>query len=234
MIYPATPTPYTTLARVQQETRNPDAEKADIMNDAINLASRAVDDYCRRDFGYHDFSETEMVVPSNWATKNIIWFPWPIITLTGLAKEGVLIPTTEYVFFPGGENVRYWNELADWFYIGSSGNMIDMPQVDWISRGPLGPSGWNWDRESLRPPMITLSGTFGYPPAQGQSGPDYTQVPPTLPPAIIRATTMIAAVFSGEMRKEVMGPDGTKESLFTNTIPPTAKQLLAKWRNQYL
>lgn len=84
---------------------------------------------------------------------------------------------------------------------------------------------WPFDNQDF----IQLTGTFGY------THPDLTE-PPTdtaFPEAIRRAVTLIAAAWTGDYRKEVMGLEGGKESMLVTDIPKEAKRLLMGQRSRF-
>ena len=90
--------PYCTLAQVQKETRNVDTAQADWFRQCVNAASRAVEDFTRRDFWYHDHSSTALEVKDEWVAKSRIVLPWPIITLTEIEQEDDMVDSENYRF----------------------------------------------------------------------------------------------------------------------------------------
>lgn len=93
--------PYCTVAQVQAELRNTEATLQTQIEDAINQASRWIDDYLRRDFFQHDFSATPLRV-SKWdqaVFDEILFLPYrPVIELT-VVKEGDTILTVDVDYF---------------------------------------------------------------------------------------------------------------------------------------
>ncbi len=78
---------------------------------------------------------------------------------------------------------------------------------------------------------LTVKGTFGYP--LDTTDPDRLP-PPTLPDLVKRATTQIAAAWSGELEKEQIALDGTRVSLLETRIPKESKELLKKFRHKVI
>jgi len=178
--------PYTTIARVRAETRNEDSSLDEKFETAINDASRAIDEFCKRDFWFHDYTGSGYSLPVN---GDKIFPPWPIISLTGITYEGITI--TDY------------NVFAQ--FIECTGEELG------ITSGG----------------MAVIKGTFGYALAESESE---TTPPPTLPPQIIRAATMIAAVWSGEYAIERVSLQNERTSIASSDIPDEAMNLLAPYR----
>ena len=134
--------PYCTLVGVQTETSNDTPGDADQFRSEINAASRWIDDYCRRDFLFHDHSATPLVVRSAWCASNIIFLPMPVITLTKITVDGVELSQDAYIFENSSPR--------------STAQII---------------RGARWLDPSVRylPARIELTGTFGYTPAATDS-----------------------------------------------------------------
>lgn len=203
--------PYCTLELVQQETQNEDADKEDIMLGAINRASRLVDEICRADFVFHDHSETPLDVGSEFIGGDLLVLPWPILSLTQVeditSDSPVVIPATEY------KVVRGSVFTADPFA---------------HRRGMVVRDG-NWPFLSYRN-CLRLTGTFGYAPVMDEDDePDNTQPSAHLPAAVVRATTLIAAAFSGCYNKQWRDASGSTQEMLQTSVPKEARELLARW-----
>ncbi len=124
--------PYCTVAQVQAELRNSNSALSSQIEDAINQASRWIDDYLRRDFYQHDFSLTPLRV-SKWdqaVFDAVLFLPYrPVIELTAV-KEGDTALT------------------ADVDYIVKEGRLIRLGQNWYVGEPP--------DED------IELTGKFGY------------------------------------------------------------------------
>lgn len=94
--------PYCTLLSVQEETRNSVSSNEDKMIKAINLASRQIDSFCRRDFLFHDHASDLYQVKTNQVIGNKIYLPWPVLTLTEVVVGGGALDPDSY-FFENGE-----------------------------------------------------------------------------------------------------------------------------------
>lgn len=90
--------PYCSLLEVQKETRNSDTKNTDWFIDCINLASRAVDSYCRRDFKFHDHTVTPYRVPLSLIYENQVFLEWPVRTIDSIYFDGLLIPEESWEY----------------------------------------------------------------------------------------------------------------------------------------
>lgn len=190
--------PYCTLTDVHRETRNSGAELEEKYEDAINLASRWIEEHCHRDFWFHDHSASALVVDREMVIGKSIFLPWPVRTLTGL--------WTYYDHTVGKTDNDEWDSDEYRVQIGKC-------QIE--SRAGKFPKDY----------IVEVEGTFGY-----GDGVDETAPPSDLPQAIRRACTLIAANFSGENEKQVVGLDGQISELLDNSIPAQAKMLLKQYR----
>lgn len=112
--------PYCSLADVQHECGNDDADKVAVMEDCINRASRRAEEVCHRDWTYHNHASSPLSVESGWLLGDSVFFPWPIITLTEVSLEGVVKPTDEWY-------------VSNGILVGST---------DWNNRFPFGVSNY--------------------------------------------------------------------------------------------
>jgi hypothetical protein len=203
--------PYCTVANVQAETRNTDDTEIDLFTDCINAASRAIDDYCHRDFLFHDHSSSVLVVPSYWIALNRIWLPFPCIELTEIQVDGEVLPADQYrletaPFSKDAKIVRVGRWLRP-----------DTFRMDVLNGGRTFPL--------LK--QITLQGKFGY--ALDATNP--LTVPPTgIPANITRACTIFAAVSSGRSTREYVGVNGDRQTVTLRKIPAEVTDILDRYR----
>tara|TARA_R110000803_G_scaffold39351_2_gene84941 strand:- start:79 stop:675 length:597 start_codon:yes stop_codon:yes gene_type:complete len=191
--------PYCTLLQLQKEIRNTDADDEPTVlawhEDCINRASRYVDEYCRRDFWFHDYTTTALSLQKSQLQGNKIFMDWKIISVTELAIDGTAIQTDDYRADAGEIEI---------VYIG------DVPFIAYEENS------------------VTVKGTFGYTITATTAPPDDV----TFPESIRRATMLIAAAFSGDNRKEVVGLDGQKVSILDTRIPREAQTLMRRFQRR--
>lgn len=184
--------PYCTLANVQTETKNSESEFDALYVECINRASRWVDEYCSRDFWYHDHSEEDYLVPRGRVIGDIAFLPFKIITLTGVW----VIPN----HYDAKTADHKLNEKDFMFEVGKrSITSIFGDFGDFPFQGKL-----------------LLEGTFGF--LLSETDPETTP-PPTVPERIRRATTLIAAALSAENHKEIVSFDGNTQDMLDTGIP---------------
>jgi hypothetical protein len=80
--------PYCTVEEVQGMIGNNDPSLLDLLADAINQASRLVDETCGRDFWFHDHEDTGYQVPRSGVCGRVILLPFEVITLTEVTLDG--------------------------------------------------------------------------------------------------------------------------------------------------
>lgn len=212
--------PYCTVEDVQAELQNTDADDAVQLIDSVNAASRWIEDYCSRDFWFKDCSTAgnELEVAPDWCAYNIIYLPWPVITLTKITVDDVEVPTTDYGYKnpqPGtGCTSKIYREGARWMAGEQRNNVGLLPE-----------------RVFTMPTVIKLTGTFGFALSQAGDPPAdvVTVPPPTLPQSVRRACTVIAAIWSGKSRKEIIDFSGNKQSLSQKDIPQATMRLLDRY-----
>ena len=90
--------PYTTVADVQRETRNNDANFVSWFEEVINDASRYVDVFTGADFWFHDYTTNPFFVHPNLVFGNRIFLPWPVIELDQVSDEGVILSPSTYEY----------------------------------------------------------------------------------------------------------------------------------------
>lgn len=195
--------PYCSLLDVQQETKNSGSELDEVYATAINLASRWVDGHCQRDFWFHDHASSALAVPRSRVLEDMALLPFPILTLTEVACF------TDITAGPTAADV-----LAAEDYFFEVGSPVLTQEAGVFGQYPF--KGF-----------LRLKGTFGYP--LSATDPTITP-PPTIPPDVRRAATLIAAAFSDENHKEQTGLDGQRIALLDTQIPIEARTLLKPWR----
>lgn len=229
--------PYATLRDVQRECRNVDTGSAeDDMREAINQASRMVDDMVNRDFFYHDHASSALRINSSWITANTIYLPWPILTLTEVKLNGEVQDAEGWVWendahgCKAGRIIRKGYAWSGEILEGGS-NGFDFPLTDF---SPV------YDRlngTAFLPPGVAspspavlqmeIKGTFGYAP---RSPGDTTLPSVDIPPAVRRATTQMAAAMSGHFRKSTRGFDGSVTEVSDTRLPTEAVNALKAFK----
>lgn len=194
--------PYCTLEDVQRETQNVDTgEVLDKFIDCINGASRFTDEYCRRDFWFHDHSQTPILVP---VIGHSAFMHWPILELSGiqLGTEDTIL-TEGYTF---NASVIDLTDARNRF--GKLKGLVRSVKV-------YGKFGYQLVEADLTatPPIIPEE----HPPVN-------------LPYSIRKATALIASAWSGEYTKDRIGIDGQRVSVSETRIPLEATKLLSMYR----
>lgn len=209
--------PYCTLAQVQAECENNDPECREAFHVAINSASRWIDWHCRRDFLYHDHTTEPLSVKQSWLARHVIYLPWPILSLTevktGYGANLTALAAGEYSFENPlhGATSRIFR-AAPWQPAEAFTRLVPPERVFEL------------------PPAITLKGDFGYAPALTGEGEEATVDPtrpsPALPSPINRACTVLAAVWSGKARKDIVDASGTRQSVAMKNVPTQIMEML--------
>ena len=197
--------PYCTIEDVGKETKNSDSGQDTWYETIINLASRRVEELTHTDFWFHDHSATPLEVPRRRVLAGRAYLPYPMITLTGVT---VFSDRTEG---PTGNDVLDLDE----FYCLVGERIIQ------AEGGTFGDYPFTLN--------MHVYGTFGYPLAGTNPT---TTPPPTLPSGVRRATTLIAAAWSGENMKEAISLDGGRDEIMDSTIPSEAYRLLRKYTQE--
>jgi hypothetical protein len=218
--------PYCTLEDVQRETQNKDTDDVPDFIEAINQASRFIDDYCRRDFLFHDHTTEPLSVIPSWCASNVIYLPWPVLTVTevsisdGRGNVAVLSPD------------RYVIENAP---RTSTGKIIKDGR--WKQGDVYDASGLIPQKVIKLPSRIQIKGTFGYAPFEDTTPPtpnfDANSWPsPSIPMQIRIAAAVIAGVRSGKARREWTDVTGTRQSTTVKTVPKDTMDSLNRYRVQ--
>jgi hypothetical protein len=202
--------PYCSLLDVQKETKNSGIELTDWYHTCINTASRWVEEHCRRDFRFHDYSEIPLVVQRRWVMGDTVYLPWPILTLTKLwVYSDRTIGKTSSDLWAAAD---YYAEIDERKQLGKISS----------ESGDFGPYPFKLNME--------LEGTFGYLNAD-DDGIDETTIPLGLPTSIRKATAVIAATISMERRLEQTNLEGNRIELIELNIPTDVYKMLNKYRN---
>lgn len=196
--------PYTTLLRVQKETRNSKPDKVEWLETCINDASRIIDDFTNRTFFLHDHTAEPLEVQPAWVVDKEIYLPFPIVSLDSISVEGETLPATDW-------RTRSLSLNGAVGHVNSS----------WVTAG-RSEGGCRSNDPYERP--ILLTGTFGY------EAPDTETPSPALPASITRAATLIAAALSGLNQKEVLTLEGDRDTQAEYRIPSEAKMLLKRFK----
>ena len=200
--------PYCTLRDAQAEAGNTNSDDARDLLHEINKASRWIDEHCHRDFLFHNHAATPLVVHESWCAGNVIYLPWPVITLTEVKVGGVVLASAEYrtSLRPGSATAK----------IERNGSWLPGPS-----------SSLALTTESLAmAPLIELRGTFGFAPAD--TAPTSTPSP-NLPATIVQACAAIAAIRSGLVKREVTGLSGQREAITVRSVPKAILESLGTY-----
>lgn len=204
--------PYCTLADVQREARHHDGSDAGIFIEAINQTSRWIEWFCKRDFLHHNHGTSPLRVDDVWIGENVIYLPWPVISLAEIRIDGVAVAASEYHIKTA---------------MFSATSRIERNSL-WSPK-PVSESETLLPKKTYRKsPVIELVGVFGFAPAATA---DSTEVPsPALPPDLRQACAVASAARSGKLRREVVGADGQRTSTTVYTIPKDAMAVLERYR----
>jgi hypothetical protein len=138
-----------------------------------------------------------------------VFLPWPVITLTSITLRGEAVNMDDVV----------WN-----------GSVIDLTNTNLnTSKGRMGVGEDYVHTSPLKHEdgVVSLTGTFGY---TLENVDPLTKPPTNLPAPIIRATTLIAAAWSGLYSVERVGLDGSRVSIASSAIPKEVYSLLANFK----
>lgn len=196
--------PYTTLTLVKRELKFTESRTdvdGELVN-AINRASRYVDDFTSRDYFFHDQSVTPLTYSdrSPEVAGAVLSLPWPIITLTAITLGDLALV-----------------EGVDFLRVNPNANQIQGAKLYRLSGAKYRP--WN----ILPTALLTLTGIFGY--AQGNPT-NAAAVPIGIPARVANATIQIAAAMSGHNRKQIIDLNGQAQDVANNKIPDTAIEML--------
>ena len=232
--------PYTTLNQVRKETKNREAALADWFNECINNASRVVEEYCKRDFRDHvGTEESPLNVRTYWVIGSEITVPYPIRELSSILINDEPLDPKEWAWenasdIGKGQGVIYRKGGKAWSSKGEKDGLLGT-SVTRVGGGNAASRLFGDRRQgpvdsSFDPTMTTIGlvGEFGY------TWPNQDEVANNIPMRILRATTLIAAAFSGENRKEVIGLDGDKEGFNEFRIPSEAQKLMKPYKRLIL
>lgn len=201
--------PYCTLSQVQYFTGEDDGDYDDVLREAINFASRWIDQWCKRDFWFHDHSSDWLeITQEDEAIGRKLFLPFPVKTLTDVNLIWGDETGTNAIIDADDITYRFHNDaISGQGYIAFN---VKTPDLSWP------------DNE------IKLKGTFGYTVTD-------TETPPTdIPEGVTRAAVEVAGVWSGQKRKEVVALDGAKLSLLDERVPREVKELLKPFRRLVL
>ncbi len=191
--------PYCTVADVKSYTGDSDLGTG-TCEEAINYASRFVEQHCRRSFWYHDHSSTALTVDYRDITPDIIYLPFPIITLTEVKQEDDVLESDAYTGMSDGRIRLRKNSSSIWRIIRYD-KYIFNKELD-----------------------ITIKGTFGY----TISGTTAPPTDADFPASVRRATVIIASAFTNENEETNLFGQGTPIPI--KDIPEEAYKLLKEYR----
>ena len=202
--------PYCTIADVKAYIKNHTLDTA-VYTLAINLASRAIDKWCERDFWYR---EETYRLQDDEITEEGLYLRWAIRELTQVRVNNEVQSQDSYYFVPitadpFGPN-SFIKNLSMRLY---NTNVQDGAIVNQANR--IG-----FAKE------VKVTGKFGY------SILDESRMPidEYFPSAVRRACSIIAGAFTNHNRREEVGVDGQRQSLLSTEIPDEVKKLLKKYK----
>ena len=191
--------PYCTVADVKSYTGDSDLGTG-TCEEAINYASRFVEQHCRRSFWYQDHSSTAFTVDYRDITPEIIYLPWPIITLTEVKQEDSVLEADAYT--------------------GMSDGRIRLRKNSKSIRRAISRNKYLFN-DALD---ITIKGTFG----NTISGTTAPPTDADFPASVRRATVIIASAFTDENEEVNIFGQGTP--IPQKDIQEEAFKLLKEYR----
>ena len=191
--------PYCTVADVKSYTGDSDLGTG-TCEEAINYASRFVEQHCRRSFWYQDHSSTAFTVDYRDITPEIIYLPWPIITQTEVKQEDSVLEADAYTGMSDGRIRLRKNSKSIWRAISRNKYLFN-DELD-----------------------ITIKGTFGY----TISGTTAPPTDADFPASVRRATVIIASAFTDENEEVNIFGQGTP--IPQKDIQEEAFKLLKEYR----
>jgi hypothetical protein len=235
--------PYCTLEEVRVECKNSTTDNDELYLRCINLASRYIENICKRDFWFHDHTTTPFRVPRSQVLGNEISLKSPVRTLTDVrvwfdprletSVEYSLKPE-EYYFEEDSDTISiepHYTWRGGWAPMQALGNTGNTGYAGEPSfwHGSNGLSSLNPTEDQMGLPypfrgIIELYGTFGYALEDGV-GADQ-KPPPLLPAAIRRSAVIVAAAWSYERAVQQVGLDGSTVNLLDNRITLEVEELL--------
>lgn len=193
--------PYCTSSDVTGHTKNSDIPVATIEN-AINMASRVVEEYTKRLYHYYDFTSTAYNVPNlDFIDGKYIYLPFPVINLTEVACDGEVIPLDDTSFAEKPANYQ-------------TRSVIEITQTktyDFLQQV-----------KETKKTDAKIKGIFGFSALSDADVPDDT----AFPAGIRRACLLTASTFTEFNRKEQVTLDGDRTSIAEYKIPDEAKHIL--------
>ena len=191
--------PYCTVADVQSYTGDSSISTS-TCEDAINNASRFVEQHCRRSFWYQDYTSSHFTIDYRDITPEMIFLPWPIITLTEVKQEDSVLETDAYTGMSDGRIRLRKNSSSYWQSIRRNKYQFNA-ELD-----------------------IKIKGTFGY----AISGVTAPPTDADFPASVRRATIIIASAFTDENEEAAIFGQGNPIPI--KDIPEEAHKLLKEYR----
>lgn len=202
--------PYCTIADVKAYIKNHTLDDA-VYTLAINLASRAIDKWCERDFWYR---EETYCLQDDEITEEGLYLRWAIRELSSIRVNNELQSQDSYYFTtitsdPFGSN-SFIKNLAMRLYNTTAQEESAVTQAKRIGFAK----------------KVEVTGVFGYSIESENKMP----IDEYFPSAVRRACSIIAGVFTNHNRREEVGVDGQRQSLLSTEIPDEVKKLLKKYK----
>jgi hypothetical protein len=167
--------PYCTLLQLQKELKNTDADDEDTIkdwhHDCINRASRLIDEYCQRDFWYHDNTadgEGVFEVPKQYVCGQYIFMPWPVITINEIMHDDEEWDVEDFRANVGETRITYWTDIA----------FVEFEDNDWL----------------------TIDGTFGYTITDSEQPPTDAKFPEAIRRACIHIAAALTGDMRKEVQ----------------------------------
>lgn len=201
--------PYCTVAELKQYTGNQDLDVSNC-EDAVNHASRFIDEYTGKHFRHMDHTGSPYAVKQRDITERHLYLPMPCIALTKLERDDEEIELKNFTFNTRSDTSKYTQEDC-LIRAKVTKNRI------YIDIGSSVPVTFNSEDE------IKLTGEFGY----GTEVAD-TEVTEGLPAGIRRACIIIGAALTDN--HEIIPEFGQGVAIRTLDIQPEAFTLLDRYR----
>ena len=104
--------PYCSLLDVVQTAGNSEPELVDVFTDAINRASRRIDEVCGRDFWSHEHAVEPYIVARKHVVGKLVLLPFEINTLTEVKLDGVELDLASISYAQGDTFFEYASNLG--------------------------------------------------------------------------------------------------------------------------
>ena len=205
--------PYCTVNDVISETGNSDSGLVETYERYINLASRFIDDFTKKDFLPHSFTSEPFIPRESQLAGRHLTVPWKIRSVDSVVIEQLEIPSELY-------------EIEGRSIVLKAPNQLHARQAqNYATYIVKNNSRWPTTKNS-----IEIYGEFGCTPPDSWDGSSPLVSPCSdLPSAIRLACAKIASAWSNEKRRERGTMDGERVSILDDRIPDDALRLLKRY-----